>query len=51
MYSGRTCFFCGIPSKSTAELVPLRNTYALGSCNMGSCDEFVWLPPTHASCT
>lgn len=27
------------------ELTPLKNTWALGSCNMGACDSFVILKP------
>lgn len=40
-----------VTSLQKVELTALRNTYALASCNLGSCDTFNILAPTHPACT
>lgn len=40
---GKACYVCGVPDELTYEqklgdLTQLRNTWALGGCNMGSCE-------------
>ncbi|PRW39356.1 hypothetical protein C2E21_6940 [Chlorella sorokiniana] len=44
----KDCFYCGMPAGTTAatlsrEMTQLKNTWALGTCNTGSCDNHVFL--------
>ena len=54
---GKTCFFCGIPEELTFEqkkndlTKPTKTTTGLGSCNMGACEDFIFLPASSPYCT